>query len=146
MREPLEGTATPKATKWLEVIADPVRLGILRSLSEVAEATTTDLATWGAASNQTLRRHLEVLVSLGVIDEHPARSDGETPGRPAARFSLPAEVQESVRSIFGRLQVRAVPAAAQVVSAPARPVPASATFASTSPIAAVGPRNGASAR
>jgi DNA-binding transcriptional ArsR family regulator len=145
VREPLEGTATPKATKWLEVIADPIRLGILRSLSQVAEATTSDLATWGAASSQTLRRHLEVLVALGVIDEHPARSDGETPGRPAARFSLPAEVQESVRSVFGAPAVRTAPAAVQAISG-SRPAHASATFASTSSIAASGPTNGASAR
>jgi predicted ArsR family transcriptional regulator len=72
----------------------------LRSLSQVKEATASDLATWSQASCQTLRRHLEALVSLGVIREHPARSDGETPGRPAARFSLPGEVQESVRSVF----------------------------------------------
>jgi predicted ArsR family transcriptional regulator len=88
-------------TGWLEGVADPVRLGILRSLSEVPEATASDLASWGQASSQTLRRHLDALVALGVIDEHPAVSDGETPGRPAARFSLPREVRESVRSVFG---------------------------------------------
>lgn len=82
------------------MIADPVRLGILRSLSQVKDATASDLADSGQASSQTLRRHLEALVSLGVIDEHPARSDGETPGRPAVRFSLPEEVRESVRSVF----------------------------------------------
>lgn len=141
MREPLEGTATPRATGWLEVIADPIRLGILRSLSHVAEATTSDLATWGAASSQTLRRHLEVLVSLGVIQEHPAQSDGETPGRPAARFSLAAEVRESVRSVFATPSARPG-RTAQMVAAP----PVSATFASTRSIAASGPTNGASAR
>lgn len=139
MKEPLEGTATPKASRWLEVIADPIRLGILRSLSQVTEATTSDLAAWGPASSQTLRRHLEVLVSLGVIDEHPARSDGETPGRPATRFSLPIEVQESVRAIFGTPAIR-VGRSIQPVVAP------SATFASTSSIAAAGPANGARTR
>lgn len=141
MREPLEGTATPKASRWLEVIADPIRLGILRSLSQVAEATTSDLAAWGPASSQTLRRHLEVLVSLGVIEEHPARSDGETPGRPATRFSLPIEVQESVRSIFGVPTVRAGRAAQPVGVASS-----AATFASTRSIAAAAPTNGAKAR
>jgi DNA-binding transcriptional ArsR family regulator len=97
--EPLE-TKPPAVTRWLEVIADPVRLGILRSLGEVKEATISDLAAWGQASSQTLRRHLEALVSLGVIREHPARSDGETPGRPAARFSLANDVRESVQAVF----------------------------------------------
>jgi predicted ArsR family transcriptional regulator len=82
------------------VIADPVRLGILRSLTQVSDATTADLASMGQASSQTLRRHLEALVSLGVIEEHPPCSDGETPGRPAAHFSLPPEMRKSVRSVL----------------------------------------------
>jgi len=138
-----EPSAAAVAARWLEVIADPVRLGILRSLSQVSEATASDLASWGQASSQTLRRHLEALVSLGVIREHPARSDGETPGRPAARFSLSGEVRESVRSVF------AAPALAPDahVTAQAVDAPSSATaFASTSSIAATGPMNGASAR
>jgi DNA-binding transcriptional ArsR family regulator len=142
VREPSEATDAPRAGKWLEVVADPIRLGILRSLSQVKDATTSDLAARGQASSQTLRRHLEALVSLGVIHEHPARSDGETPGRPAARYSLPIEVRESVRSILGP---RSGPGdglgpMAQVVGAPA------ATLVSTSSIAAAGPINGASAR
>jgi DNA-binding transcriptional ArsR family regulator len=130
----LEASAAAGAARWLEVIADPIRLGILRSLSEVKEATTSDLATWGQASSQTLRRHLEALVSLGVIREHPARSDGETPGRPAARFSLSSEVRKSVQSVF------AVPAYGPDTRAPSPP-----RFASTSSIAAAGPTNGAKA-
>lgn len=138
MRETVKGPGGPSETSWLEGVADPIRLGILRSLSQVAEATTTDLASWGAASSQTLRRHLEDLVSLGVIQEHPARSDGETPGRPAARFSLAAEVRTSVRLTLGVPAVRS-PRTAQAVAA-------SSTFASTSSLAAVGPTNGAKAR
>jgi predicted ArsR family transcriptional regulator len=100
VREPSEASVGTGATRWLEVIADPIRLGILRSLCQVTEATTSDLASWGEASSQTLRRHLEALVCLGVIHEHPAESDGETPGRPAARYSLSAEVRESVCAVF----------------------------------------------
>lgn len=85
---------------WLDVIADPVRLHILRSLSEVSDATVTELISRGAASGQTLRRHLDDLVAVGVIQERPGKSDGETPGRPATRFSLRADVRESVRSVF----------------------------------------------
>jgi predicted ArsR family transcriptional regulator len=123
------------------VIADPVRLGILRSLSQVGEATTADLASSGQASNQTLRRHLEALVALGVIEEHPPRSDGETPGRPAARYSLPAEMRESVCSVLQPLGFRASRPGplAQASSSPR-------ALASTSLTAAVGPRNGARAR
>lgn len=144
MREPSSPGRDSGAAQWLEVIADPVRLGILRSLSELPQATTSDLVERGQASSQTLRRHLEALVSLGVIDEHPPRSDGETPGRPAARFSLSREVRESVCAVFrpGRLRAAASARMAQSLSAPV----ASATFASTSSIAAAGPMNGASAK
>jgi predicted ArsR family transcriptional regulator len=101
VRKPLEEATSPLAGHWLEVIAEPVRLSILRSLSEIPKATTAELATRVIASNQTLRRHLEALVALGVIEEHPPRSDGETRGRPATRFSLTLEVRESVRSLLG---------------------------------------------
>jgi DNA-binding transcriptional ArsR family regulator len=126
----------------LEVIADPVRLGILRSLSQVTDATTTDLASWGQASSQTLRRHLDALVAVGVIVEHPAESDGETPGRPAARFSLPVEMRESVRSVLQPREPRAKSPrrARQAVAVPSM----AAAFASTKSIAAAGPMNGAS--
>jgi DNA-binding transcriptional ArsR family regulator len=127
------------------MIADPVRLSIVRSLSQVEEATAADLAIWGQASSQTLRRHLDALVSLGVIREHAARSDGETPGRPAAHFSLPAEMRESVRSTLEPPESEPGhgPLPATQVVGVSR---AAATLVSTSSIAAAGPMNGASAR
>jgi DNA-binding transcriptional ArsR family regulator len=127
------------------VIADPVRLGILRALSQVEEATAAELADWGQASRQTLRRHLDALVCLGVIREHAARSDGETPGRPAAHFSLPVEMRDSVRSILeppGSGPGESPGSMTQAVGAPA----AAATLVSTSSIAVAGPMNGASTR
>jgi predicted ArsR family transcriptional regulator len=89
----------PRNSSWLDGIADPVRMHILRSLSQVADATAAELAELGQASNQTLRRHLDALVALGVIDERAGESNGETPGRPAARFSLPPNVRASVRLV-----------------------------------------------
>lgn len=86
--------------RWLSAIADPIRLHILRALTAVEEATAADLANGGNTSSQTLRRHLEALTAIGLIHEHPGESDGETPGRPAARFSLHPEIRESVRSVF----------------------------------------------
>jgi predicted ArsR family transcriptional regulator len=85
---------------WLAVVADPIKLHIVSALSEVEEATASDLADSGQASNQTLRRHLEALVTFGIIEMAPGQSDGETPGRPAARFTLPAATRESVQSIL----------------------------------------------
>ncbi len=77
----------------LEAVADPVRLHILRTLSAVPDATAAELAQRGLASNRTLRRHLEALVVYGVIDEREGESDGQTPGRPATRFSLSPEIE-----------------------------------------------------
>lgn len=83
------------------MVGDPVRLQILRILCDVPEATASQLAGDSPASHQTLRRHLEALEAFGVILTHPGVSDGETQGRPAARFSLSPAVRESVRSTFG---------------------------------------------
>ncbi len=88
-------------SRWLEMIADPVRLQILRSLCEVGEATAAELTVTSPASDQTLRRHLEALEAGGVIRARPGVSDGETSGRPATRFSLAPEVRESVRQALG---------------------------------------------
>lgn len=99
-------TAAPATTEgrshWLEVIADPVRLQVLRTLSRVEEATATELAGDGPASYQTLRRHLEALEAFGVVRARAGVSEGES-GRPAARFSLDPQLRESVRlAIDGR--------------------------------------------
>jgi predicted ArsR family transcriptional regulator len=90
-----------RSSGWLEVVVDPVRLQILRVLTQVAEATVSDLAGHSQTSYQTLRRHLDALETFGVIHAKPGESDGETPGRPATRFSLPPEIRESVCSVFG---------------------------------------------
>jgi DNA-binding transcriptional ArsR family regulator len=145
VRQSLQGDGTPRTARWLEVIADPVRLGILRSLSQVETATASDLATWGQASSQTLRRHLDALASLGVIDEHPARSDGETPGRPAAHYSLSAEMRESVRAVLQPADPGPGSGPESMTQAVASPA-ASVTLVSTRSIAAAGPMNGVSAR
>lgn len=90
-----------EAGDWLGAVADPIRVHILRSLSQVGIATAADLAATSAASHQTLRRHLEALVTTGVLDEHPGESDGETPGRPASRFSLSPRSRATIKRFFG---------------------------------------------
>jgi len=86
--------------RWLEVVADPTRLGILRSLSEVEDATAADLAAQAQASVHTIRRHLEALMTLKVVCQDPGESDGQSPGRPAARYRLEREVRVSARALF----------------------------------------------
>ena len=91
---------------WVGVVVDPVRLRILCSLSLVSDATAADLVSSGLVSGQTLRRHLDALVALGVIHVQPGVSDGRTPGRPATRFSLAAGMRERViRLIVGFSQL-----------------------------------------
>jgi predicted ArsR family transcriptional regulator len=77
-------------------IADPVRLGLVRCLAEKGETTAAELSGRCQASGTTIRRHLEALVSSGLVTEAPGASDGATPGRPAARFSLRPEARESL--------------------------------------------------
>jgi predicted ArsR family transcriptional regulator len=93
-------SSTQGGSHWLDVVADPVRLQIIRSLCQVAEATASELASRNLASYQTLRRHLEALEAFGVIRARPGESDGETSGRPATRFSLAPDVRESVIALF----------------------------------------------
>jgi predicted ArsR family transcriptional regulator len=88
------------ARDWLHLVADPIRLHIVRSLSLVSDATASDLADQASASSQTMRRHLDALVAVGAIHEHPGESDGQTPGRPATRFSLDPRIQKNVRSVL----------------------------------------------
>jgi predicted ArsR family transcriptional regulator len=87
-----------RGSHWLDVVADPVRLQILCTLSRIADATASELASHSPASYQTLRRHLEALEAVGVIRVSAGVSDGERSGRPAARFSLSPDLRESVRS------------------------------------------------
>jgi predicted ArsR family transcriptional regulator len=85
----------------LDGIADPVRLGLVRCLAEKREATAAELGGGCQASGPTIRRHLEALVSSGIVAEAAGASDGVTPGRPAARFSLHPEARESLAHLFG---------------------------------------------
>jgi predicted ArsR family transcriptional regulator len=85
----------------LDGIADPVRLGLVRCLAERREATAAELSGGCQASGPTIRRHLEALVSSGIVAEAAGVSDGVTPGRPAARFSLLPEARESLARLFG---------------------------------------------
>lgn len=87
--------------RWLDAVADPVRLQIVRTLARVGEASTAELAAHGSASYQTLRRHLEALEAEGVIESRPGASDEHSTGRPAVRFRLTPAVRESVSAILG---------------------------------------------
>ena len=97
----LRGVATARSPSvvlagLLDSIAVPIRLGLVRCLAERGEATAAELSGRCQASGQTIRRHLEALVSSDIVTETAGASDGATPGRPAARFSLRPEMRESM--------------------------------------------------
>ena len=100
---------TPKRTSWLDLISDPIRRAILRSLSEVGEVSMAELKERAHVSETALRRHLNSLLALGLVREHRAERDGVTPGRPAARFSLDPEVRIGVMDLFEALSQPAGP-------------------------------------
>jgi len=85
---------------WLEVLTDPVRLGLLRSLLSAGPTTAGELARRSHASDPTVRRHLDALLALGFVHEHRGESDGLTRGRPATRYDLDPEVRERTATLF----------------------------------------------
>ena len=85
---------------WTAVLTDPIRLAVLRGLCELGTATTAELRTRCHSSDPTIRRHLEALETLGLIQEQPGERDGLTPGRPASRFTLDADVATRVAALF----------------------------------------------
>jgi predicted ArsR family transcriptional regulator len=100
--EPLGEARPDEAWEWLNAVVDPIRLHIVVSLLDAADAMAADL-TSGPVSPQTLRRHLEALVSTGIVAKCSGASDGETPGRPAARFRLDPSVRDSVSMLVSTL-------------------------------------------
>jgi predicted ArsR family transcriptional regulator len=72
---------------WLEAIADEVRLGILRHLSQRGDATVADLARAGGAHPNTVRSHLSALEDAEVVEAFSVRSPMHR-GRPRMRFRL----------------------------------------------------------
>lgn len=95
------GPSGSPSAALLDGIADPVRLGLVRYLAERREATAAELSGRCQASGPTIRRHLEALVSSGIVVEVAGVSDGVTPGRPATRFSLRPEARESLVRLVG---------------------------------------------
>ena len=95
------GTVHPS---WLAVLSDPVRLNLLRCLSEAqGPMTSGELAPEAHTSERTVRRHLDALVELGLAEERGGQSDGETPGRPAASFTLSSAVRQATLALFDLL-------------------------------------------
>lgn len=72
---------------WLEAVANPIRLRIVRYLSDRDSASLDELSKVVSAQRNTVRAHLRALISAGVVARLPGQSDGRL-GRPPARYRL----------------------------------------------------------
>jgi len=88
----------------MDVLGDPIRLRLLEGLVSLGEASAAELGEQAKASEPALRRHLETMVTLGLAVERRGASDGLTPGRPAARYTLVPEVRERALMLFELLR------------------------------------------
>jgi DNA-binding transcriptional ArsR family regulator len=71
----------------LEAVANPIRLRIVRHLSDCESASLDELSKAVSAQRNTVRAHLRALMGAGVIARLPGQSDGSL-GRPPARYRL----------------------------------------------------------
>lgn len=89
---------------WLDVLSDPVKLNLIAAMIELEEASAAELRRHSHTSDPTLRRHLQALAALGVVEELPGESNGESPGRPATRFRLDRRLRGRAAALFAQLQ------------------------------------------
>jgi DNA-binding transcriptional ArsR family regulator len=84
---------------WLEAIADPIRLGIVRELSRRPDASLNELAHAVTAAPETIRRHVRQLERAGVVTALPRMPDGESRGRPPVRYRLASPPDREARAL-----------------------------------------------
>lgn len=88
---------------WLGLLTDPVRLNVVGALLETPEASAAELLDRSQTSSPTLRRRLEAMKTLGLVEELAGESDGRSPGRPASRFRLSPQARERAEAVFAAL-------------------------------------------
>lgn len=79
---------TIPGVEWLEALADPIRLGIVRHLARYGSASRTELAVAVAAVPETVRRHLAQLEGAGVVEPLAPEPGTGSRGRPPIRYRL----------------------------------------------------------
>jgi DNA-binding transcriptional ArsR family regulator len=84
---------------WLEAVANPIRLRIVRHLSGCESASLDELSAAVAAQRNTVRAHLRALMAAGVVARLPGQSEGRL-GRPPARYRL--ERRDQPRGVAAR--------------------------------------------
>src|ERR671935_1541945 len=71
---------------WLEALADPIRLRIVRRLARAGSASLPELAAAAGVHRNTVRPHLATLERAGMVVRGRSRPEGR--GRPAVRYRL----------------------------------------------------------
>lgn len=71
---------------FLELVADPVRLAIVRQLAERGSTPLAEIADQAGVHANTVRAHIGKLETAGAVEREHAGSDG--PGRPQIRYRL----------------------------------------------------------
>src|SRR5260370_14531919 len=84
---------------WLEAIADPIRLGIVRELSRRHDASLNELAHAVTAAPETIRRHVRQLERAGVVTALPRMPDRESRGPPPVRYPLASTPHNQARAL-----------------------------------------------
>jgi len=69
-----------------ELVADPVRLAIIRELSGTSSVPLTQIAEHAGLHANTVRTHMGELEASGAVEREHAASEG--PGRPQVRYRL----------------------------------------------------------
>jgi predicted ArsR family transcriptional regulator len=77
---------TERNLNLFEVVADPVRLAIVRRLSSRGSATLGELADEAGVHANTVRHHVAELEGSSIVEREHATPDG--PGRPQVRYRL----------------------------------------------------------
>jgi predicted ArsR family transcriptional regulator len=88
---------------WIPVLTDPLALSLLLALAEEPGLTVSALGRRCHVSPRAVRRQLDGLSAIGLVAEQPGKRDGLTPGRPASRFVLDAEVSERLQPFLALL-------------------------------------------
>jgi predicted ArsR family transcriptional regulator len=97
-----------------ELIADPVRLAIVRQLSARPSAPLGEIADHAGVHANTVRSHIGELEAAGVVEREPAVPEG--PGRPPLRYRLspgwrlPSTDLRGLTELLAALVVRLEPA------------------------------------
>ncbi len=106
------------ALSLFELVADPVRLAIIRALSGGAGVPLSEIADHAGLHTNTVRTHMGELEAAGAVEREHAAPEG--PGRPQVRYRLragwrlPSSELDGLSELLAAMIVRLDPSAESV--------------------------------